>query len=276
MPAIILALIVVWLAKRTQLAKWSWNPLDWWNDATQAGASIISDVKNWVLGIVSGAVNLVENDVQFVWQWFSNAISDIQTAAYWFSQWAQSAISNLGNWANWAITGLRNLAYQWVSDLGHWAQSALDELRGLAYQWVKDLGNWAAWAINGAESLARQLVSDLGNWAAHALADLEGLARQLVSDLGKWTLGALAQLWKDLYNTIYRDFIKPIEDVIHWVVKAWDWVVWFAEHPFAVVDRAEEDVLGWLQNQATDTLLSSVEPDVRRIESTLGKWLGVG
>lgn len=275
MPIIILV-VAVWLLKRSRLAKWSWNPLDWWNNATSIGSTILSDVKNWVLGIVADAVNLVENDVQSVWLWAWGVVQDIQTAAYWFSQWTTQAIDNLGRWANDAINGVEGLARSLVGDLGRWANDAINGVAGLARSLVDQLGAWTASAINGVEGLARQLVGDLGAWAASALATLEGWVKAGFSDVYRWVTDSLSTLWRDLYGTIYRDFIKPIEDVIAWVVKAWDWVVWFAEHPFAVVDQAESDVLGWLQNQATDALESSVDADVHRIESTLGKWLGVG
>lgn len=270
----LLAILLVWLLKRTKLAKWSWNPLDWWNNATNAAGTILSDVKNWVLSIVSDAVNLVENDVFTVFQWAWSTIQDVQIAAYWFSQWAQSAISNLTSWASQAISAVQGLAWQWVKDLGGWASAAINAVQGLAHQWVTDLGNWASSALTALQNLAAQWVHDLGSWAATALQTLDDWAHAAFNDVYRWAKQALSDLWRDLYNTIYGDFIKPIQDVVHWVVLAWDWIVWFATHPFSVMHNIEHDVIDWEHQVIHEAEHIVRGEDFRKGLDAMGKFLG--
>lgn len=272
---ILIVILAVWLLKRSTLTKWSWNPLSWWNDATGAAGGVISTIRDWVLGVVSNAVNLVENDVQSAFSyavgsvdWLFGLINQVETESV---QWFQYGI----HYAEQLLTDAEGFAQRLINDVRSWAAAAIQEATNLAEHWVNDAVAWASSAIANLGAWAGQLVANLGAWAANEIGSLGVAITDGLAHLLAWVESALAKLWTDLYNTVYNDFIRPIMDVIHIAEKAIDWLIWFADHPFDVMRTAENDLLHWLQTDATGALESATDDGVARIEDTLGRWLGV-
>lgn len=271
---ILLLVVIVWLLKRTHLAKWSWNPLDWWNSAANAGQSILNDVKNWVLGIVSDAVNLVENDVLTVWQWAGTALAELQGLIGAVDGYLGGIIDGVIHWAGQQINAVEALANRWVSDLSGWAHAAIDAVQGLAYRWVSDLGAWVTRGLGELQGLIGQGLSDLGGWVRSAFtAAYDWVTAHLASVTG-WVEDQLRKLWGDLYSAVFNDFIKPIEDVVRVVKEAWDWVTWFAAHPFQAMHNLETDVIDWEHHAIEDVEHVVRGGDFRKGMEAFGRFLG--
>lgn len=210
-----------------------WDPLTWWKPIDKQWRRVSGDVKNLIRHAVHTAVNAVEAD-----------ISDL-------SNWTGGAINGLSNWLS-GVANVAGAAWNWAwhianVDLPNWA----GDVRG----WVMDVLGPIYGALSWAE-----------NWINQAWGEIEslinsawrGFYRDVISPIEGWINEAAGFVWHiidDAWQGFYRDVIHPIEaglsdawaiiwhlwdwfdhvarDAIEGVIKAWDWIVFFGEHPGA-------------------------------------------
>lgn len=263
--------IVVWFLSRT--ASW-WNPKSWWDDASKGVVSVINDVKKWTLSVVRDAVNLLSQDVHDVLSFAVNGFSTVYNLATTAYEYAQGAVADLGRWATNEITTvthyaehLYNLAYGYAStainSLTHYAEHLYNLAVAFASKGLHDLGQLAAKAIG-----------DLARWASKGLNDLTHLAEHLHNEAVHYADKVGNDTFGRAYKTVKHDFIDPIEKVLDVVRKAWDWVFWFATHPFKVVHDVENDVIKWVDHLPEDLAQIVESHDFHRGLDAFGKALG--
>lgn len=236
--------LVVWLVKRTQLASW-WDPRSWWKDSTKLAGEALDHLKSWVLSVVQNAVNLVENDVTDVFNWATTLYNDLSAAVSYGEAVLQGAINGVRSWAGGAIGFVARTAQALASDARAYAEYLFRSVTGAAQWLASDLRRWAVSAIRFVEQEALQWARDVQRWALAALNAVEGALKVALKDSVNWLVGVIRAAMGDIYRLVIANLIKPIEDVLHYVRLAWDWVIWFAEHPFKVVHDVENDVINW-------------------------------
>lgn len=251
MPVIILAVIVVWLARRARLHSW-WNPVSWWNDAAGAAGSVASNIKGWVLDAIRGAVNLVSNDLSDLARWSSDAFNLVERDIGTVSGYAFRLWSDAIGYIQRGLSGVEGVAYRLWSDAIGYAQRGLADVEGVAYR----------------------LWSDAIGYAQRGLADLQGWVSVGLRDTVSWALREIESAYNAVYRAVKSDFIDPIMVVLDVVKKAFDWIVWFAEHPFKVVHDVENDVLQWADHLPDDVAKAVEGQDFLRGLDAASKWLG--
>ena len=201
-----------------------WNPVDWWNGTVgSAVGSVTSAVQNFVMGAIQSAVNLVENDIQDV------------------SRWAEGAATDL-------YLGIRQVESEAANDFAaavHWTENEVAQAVSESERLFWEAEQAAQAGLNAVEGYAVQLWRTAERDAAAALRQLETWARQGFDAVYAWVQRQISAVYHAVYDAIRRDFINPIERVLQPVIKAMDWILWFAEHPFALVHDVEHDVIQW-------------------------------
>lgn len=239
------------LWKRSRNLSW-WNPVSWWNDASNAAGSIVTQIKNWVLGIVRDAVNLVSNDITDVFSWAYDAISAVGNAINYVRAILTAAINAVQGFAQtvlaFAIGTAQSLFNQAVGFARALVNGAIDAVK----QWLSDLEGWAAAAIRFVEVALSTAINDVRSWAGSAINFVAQLASAALAAAVKFLEKSIGDAVSYVYAIIKNDLIAPIEVVVNVLKKAWDWVSWFAEHPFAVVHDVETDVISWTDHLADD------------------------
>lgn len=253
MLLLLLPLLAVWLVKRTRLASW-WNPSSWFNDAVNAAGGTLAGIEQWVLSEIQKAVGLVESDIADTANFFGNIIHTVVHDVDWGINAVATSVNQVKQWAQDAVSGAIHLAENLYNQAVSYARAAVSIAVQAFNQALTQLRRYADAAIGQAEKLARLAVNAAIQWAQRELTALGRLARQWVNDAVKWAQRAINDAFATLYRTILRDFIRPIMDVVNVLEKAWDWIAWFATHPFTVVHDIESDVIHW-----TDHLPEEIE-----------------
>ena len=257
MPFLVV-IMVVWILRQCGLNSW-WNPKTWWDDSVKLGAKVVDEIKHWCLTIINNAIGLVENDINDTIGYATSIWDD----AYGWVQQAISTADNLYNriygiasgWVNAAIHDAQSLFNTVYSDARSWVNSAISDAENLYNKIYSEASGWVQDAIHGAEGLYNKIYSEASGWVKEA----ENLATQYFHDLEKWATDAISAAYNAVYGAIKHDFIDPINVVLGVIEKAWDWVAWFAEHPFALLHDIENDVIDWTAHlpQEVESLLQS-------------------
>lgn len=209
----------------------SWyNPVDWWN-ATIGGTvgQVSSAVEEWVMGAIQSAANLIENDIHDV------------------SNWAEGAAQNL-------YFGLRQVEHEAVSDFNsavNWTEGEIERVARDAEGLFWEAEQAAAAGLHGLQDYAVQLWHTAERDAVSAVGTLEHWAQRGFDAVYGWARREIDAAYHAVYHAIEHDFINPIKAVLGPVIKAMDWILWFAEHPFAGIHDLENDVLHWVEHLPT-------------------------
>jgi hypothetical protein len=153
----------------------------------------------------------------------------------------------------------------------------------VAAGWVRD--------VEGALGRFGQLVE---GWLAElrhdAAAALDAVVRDLVDPVIRWVERAESWIATHLdhwWDIIYRDVIAPIvaevKTIYHWadtfwdwywkvakdevelLIKAADWIEWFAKHPFTAIEDAGKDL-------AHEFSLATIERQAGAMEDQVDGW----
>lgn len=257
MPLIVL-LVALWLLRQFGLDSW-WNPKSWWDDGEKAVLKAINDVKQWTLNIVRSAADLVENDVVDTFNWATEVWNDawgwVQNAEQAARSLASSVYNDAASWVRSAENAANSLFNTVYADAKAWVHDAISDAENLYNKIYSEASGWVKSAISDAESLYNKIYSEASSW----VKDVENIAAQGLSDLEKWASEAISAAYNAVYAAVKHDFIDPIETVLGVVEQAWDWITWFAEHPFQVLHDLETDVIDWTAHlpDEVETILAS-------------------
>lgn len=202
-------------------------------------------IKNWVLTVVRNAVNLLSRDLQDATGWLAGVVSVLWQGLTDELGIVHNYVDSVFDWAQGEVTALAGLAARLYHTAVSYAEALYNRAIGAARGFVGDLARWATAALHFVESEARQWVTDLAHWTEAAVGYAEHAADYALRVALHAVEGWIADAWRSVYSAVKHDFINPIEQVLHWVRLAWDWVIWFAEHPFKVVHDVENDVINW-------------------------------
>lgn len=252
-----------------------WDPASWWSAAGDLTSDVISDIEGWVKRAINLALTAYDDAVGVVIRGIDDFLAEISRAV----NAADSVIASLYDYAvnivdsviPRAIDWLAGQAWGWVQDAYHDALAGIDQLG----QWAQDAVNAV---VGSLDWLYQNVLLPVAHWVENA---------------GQWVAQVLASWW----DTIWRDVIAPVFADVAWLVdnvpgwiswlehvaydeiqlliKAGDWIEWFAVHSFddlwqlaAGAPRAFTS--SWLSSSASD--LDAAAQDV---ENFLASLLGV-
>ena len=243
------------------LASW-WNPGSWWSSLSGDISSAGAEVKRLIRQGVDSAIRQVESVIDSGFH-AVDATFDVVRGAI------DITAHNAATWVDWAkqeseagLDSLRHDAAVWVDQARHEAAVLLDSLRHDAAVWVDAARHEAAVALD-------DVVRDLIDPVIRFLDRIE-----------TWWKEHIAAWWDD----IYRDVIAPIvhdlriaydwaDELYHWyidtartwietIIKAGDWIVWFAEHPFQAFEDGGRDLAEAFSLRTIEGWLDRAEDDV--------------
>lgn len=251
---ILIVIAAVWLIfGRTRMQSF-WNPKTWWDKATGEAGSIASSVKNWTLGIVRDAVNLVSNDVNdavgLSVRFFSTAYGYAQKAESEASSWAGHALS----YAEGAFGRAEHDALSWANNALHWAQSAFGRAEHDALAWANNALSWAQTAFSRAEHDALSWANNALTWAEKSANTLTHYAETLYNDALGYARKVAADAYSEAYKAVNDDFIKPFASYWTIIKKAFTWLIWMAENPLETLKDSETGLIHWAESASTDGL----------------------
>jgi hypothetical protein len=251
----------------------SWNPISWWDDATNAASSIVAPIENWVKTVVTWAIDAVEDDIDTSIDFVSTIIENIQT-------WAQEGFNDVETLAE-------NIYHTVEGDIAN----AIDYAATIVENAVGSLINLIDDVATDVENVYNELYTDFVNGIGQVLGDIASAIETAES----WAYNAAVAIVNDAIDAFYDEFIKPIlselEQVYDWITQVWqwfdtgvvdtwaiiikamDWIIWFAENPFHVFTELGDDVLGWAQTDPR-TLFGSGQGYLSQIEDILSGFLG--
>lgn len=273
MPVLLAVVAAVWLVRRVRL-HWSWNPYNWWQDGTRAAGGALDTLKTWVLSEIQKAAALVWNDTLDVFNWVGGVFHDLNSFVNFGFGLINRSLSDLRGWAVAGLSWVANTARGLYNDAVGYARWVYDTAIHFGWQILSDAVHWAAVAVTAVHNFAQTIVDDAVHWAAVAIDTVSHYARVWVDDAVRWAEGAIADAWKSVYGAVKHDFIDPIEAVLNVVRKAWDWVWWFATHPFAVVHNVETDVIDWTEHLPEDVEALVLSGNFRKGVDAVGRFFG--
>jgi hypothetical protein len=266
-------LTFVLAAYAAQQAGFSWNPIKWGEGLLGYAAGVGKSVYNFVTQAIETAVNLVENDIASAADFAATIIEDVKS-------WAVQGFNDIEGY-------LEAIYRDLVADIDTAADYAANIAEGILAR-AESLFNTA---IGTAESLYNKAVQ----YAEQGLAYVENLAEALANNALKAAESFANTVWNNGIKQFYDSMIAPIladaKQALSWagtmwkwfetgvvdfwdiLVKATDWIVYFAEHPFSLFEQEFNAVIDWAK-QGPSAFESGALANVSRIESALTDWLG--
>jgi len=215
--------------------------------AVDAAIRQVESVVDYGFDVVDSTIDTVRGSLDQGWDWIRRAAADVEhivthdipAAAAWVENTAHQWVDQL--WAG--VHALADDAWSWVQSAVHDVESAADwvqvHLIDPLWSWVDQAEAWwdhliASWWDVIYQSVIAPIVSDLDT--AYHWAD---------------------ELW-DWYVNIARDVVTVC-------VKAFGWLVWFAEHPFTALEDAGREL-------ASTFSLRTIEQYVGDAEHLSDQW----
>ena len=254
------------------LASW-WDPSSWWGSISGDLSAASSAAKGLIRSAVDAAIRQVESVIDSgfdaVYQTFDAIRGAVDAARHDAAAWVDDLRSDAAAW----VDDLRSDAASWVDGLRHDAATWLDDLRHDAASWVDRLRHDAAAAL---DAVVRDLVDPLIRW---------------VDAVEHWWQAHIAHWWDEIYHSVIAPIIHDLkiaydwaDEVYHWyvkiardeialLIKAADWIEWFAKHPFSAIEDAGKDLAHSFNLKTIENLVGDAERDVDNWAEDVARWI---
>lgn len=245
------------------------------DDAFGIVAGIFDPVASGIKGVISWLWDAISYAVQqatdFAGELFSQIVDLVSIfmdqAEEWFEQ-ALDYASQVKDWIWSYVDSIFLAIWDEISNL-------TAKLAHLALAGITDLVSLAAdlWT-----HFVQPIVELVGELIAQAFGDLLGWVRDVVTGMLSDILDVGGELWdflRGLVTSIVDDLLNGVDGVLDVIHQAWDWLVYFATHPFSwfgdLIDGFFHDGAKWLMERVT----SAMRDEGSVFEDWAVSWLGM-